>query len=111
MRFARPLTIALLSLAGVTAAQASPDTPQVDARQARHQARIAAGVADGSLTRTEAHQLRHQQRHIRQAERLAKADGTVTAEERHGLHCMQNRASRNIHRQRHDHAVRPHAAG
>lgn len=111
MRLVRPLAIALLSLAGITAAQASPDTPRVDARQAHQQARIAAGVADGSLTRHEARHLQKQQRHIRQAERHAKADGVVTAQERHRLHRLQDHASRSIQRQRHDGQVRPRSAG
>ncbi|GCL66233.1 hypothetical protein [Pseudaquabacterium pictum] len=111
MRFARPLTIALFSLAGITAAQAATDTPRVDARQARQEARIAHGVADGSLTKAETRHLRHQQRHVRQAERHAKADGTVTAQERHRLHRLQDHASRSIHRQKHDAQVRPQSAG
>ncbi|MDH4390941.1 MAG: hypothetical protein QE285_05890 [Aquabacterium sp.] len=112
MRFARPLTIALLSLAGLAAAQATTtDAPRVDARQAHQQARIADGVANGSLTRPEARRLQQQQRHIRHAERHAKADGTVTAQERHRLHRLQDRASRNIQRQRHDAQVQPHRAG
>ncbi len=113
MRFAVPAAIALLSLAGLTAAQAatSTDTPRVDARQARQQARIANGVADGSLTRPEAHHLLKQQRHIRQAERHAKADGVVTAQERQRLAAMQHHASRSIQRQRHDPQRQPRQAG
>ena len=111
MRFARPLTIALLSLAGITAAQAATETPRVDAGQARQEARIAEGVADGSLTRPEARRLQQQQRHIRLVERHAKADGTVTAQEHRRLAKLQNHASRNIHRQKHDAQVRPLRAG
>lgn len=111
MRFARPLTIALLALAGATAAQAASDSHQVDIRQARQQARIANGVADGSLTRPEARQLQQQQRHIRQAERHAKADGVVTARERQHLARLQHQASRHIQRQKHDAQVRPLRAG
>jgi len=111
MRFARPITIALLSLAGITAAQAATETPRADAREARQEARIAEGVADGSLTRPEARRLQQQQRHIRQAEHHAKADGTVTAQERQRLAKLQNHASRSIHRQKHDAQVRPQQAG
>ena len=110
MRLAPTLTIALLALTGITAAQATPDTPRVDARQAHQQARIADGVADGSLTRAEARHLRHQQRHIRHAERHAKADGVVTAQERHQQR-LQDHAGRSIHRQKHDRQARPQAAG
>lgn len=101
----------LLALAGATAAKAQPvaatNTPHVDARQARQQARIQAGVADGSLTRHEAHRLQQQQRHIRHAERHAKADGVVTAQERQRLHAMQDHAGRSIQRQKHDAQQRP----
>lgn len=116
-RSARSLLIAavtVLTLAGATAAQAQPaaatDTPRIDARQARQQARIQAGVADGSLTRAEAHHLQRQQRHIRHAERHAKADGVVTAQERQRLTAMQNHASRSIKRQKHD-GQQPRRAG
>jgi hypothetical protein len=111
MRLSHSFGIALLSLAGLTAAQAATNTPRVDARQAQQQARIASGVADGSLTRPEARQLQHQQRHIRQAERRAKADGVVTARERQHLARLQQQASRSIHRQKHDAQVRPQRAG
>jgi hypothetical protein len=39
---------------------------------------------------------------INRAEDKAKADGTVTAQERRRLHKAQNRASRDIYRQKHD---------
>ena len=113
MRLVRPLAIALFTLvAGASAAQAAgTDTPRVDARQARQEARIANGVADGSLTRAEARHLQRQQRHIRHAERHAKADGVVTAQERQRLARMQGHASRSIHRQKHDAQVQPRPAG
>ena len=111
MRFARPLTIALLTLAGITAAQAATNTPRVDARQARQEARIADGVASGALTRPEARHLQQQQRHIRQAEHHAKADGVVTAQERQHLARLQQHAGRSIHRQKHDAQMRSHRAG
>ncbi len=105
--------VALL-LAGTAHAQAPAGpaaTPQVDARQARQQARIAEGVADGSLTHREARHLQQQQRHIRHAERAAKADGVVTAHERRRLMALQDHASRSIHRQRHDAQHQPRRAG
>jgi len=111
MRFARPITIALLSLAGFSAAQAQVNTPRVDARQAHQQARIADGLADGSLTRPEARRLQRQQHQIHRAERHAKADGVVTGQERHRLARLQDHASRSIHRLKHDARVRPLRAG
>ena len=107
--------VCVLTLAGATAVQAqhvhATDTPRIDARQAHQQARIAAGLADGSLTRHEAQHLQRQQRHIRRAEAHAKADGVLTAHERHRLARLQDHASRSIQRQRHDgqhHHHRPH---
>lgn len=88
---------------------AAVHTPQVDARQARQQHRIAQGVAEGSLTVPEARGLRAQQRHIARVERHAKSDGVVTAVERRHLHGLQDRASRHIAAQKRDAQVRPHA--
>ena len=87
---------------GIADAHGSVATPKVDARQTRQQARIAHGVANGSLTAHEQHRLRQEQRLIHRAERHAKADGVVTTHERHHLGRLQDRASRHIHRQKHD---------
>ena len=95
------LALACLSL-GAQAHSQWDDTPRVDARQDRQQARIADGMADGSLTWREARQLRQQQRHIRGAEYQAKADGVVTAQERWHLAQLQRQASRSIQQQRND---------
>ncbi|MES2718202.1 MAG: hypothetical protein V4795_20705 [Pseudomonadota bacterium] len=115
MHAAIKTTLAALALASLTlGAQAHgthSDTPRVDARQSHQQARIAHGVADGSLTRHEARQLRQQQRHIHQAERQAKADGVVTLQERRHLAQLQRHANRSIQHQRHDAQQRRHPAG
>jgi uncharacterized membrane protein YebE (DUF533 family) len=42
-------------------------------------------------------------------ERRAKADGTVTCRERARIHHEQNRASRSLHRNKHDAQARPRA--
>jgi len=103
MRTTIKTLLATLALASLSlGAQAATDTPRIDARQAQQQARISAGVADGSLTHHEARHLQAEQRQIRHAERHAKADGVVTPHERQRLAQMQQHASRNIHRQRHD---------
>ncbi len=57
--------------------------PKVDAREAKQQARIAG------------------------AEAKAKSDGTVTTKERRHLARMQDRASANIHKQKHDAQTAP----
>jgi len=83
-------------------AQGAPVTPRVDQREANQQARIDQGVASGQLTRREARRLEKQQVHIARAESSAKSDGVVTSAERAKLHRMQDRASRDIYRQKHD---------
>jgi len=46
--------------------------------------------------------LEKEQAHINKAEDKAKADGSVTAQERERLTKMQKHASRDIYRQKHD---------
>lgn len=91
-------------------AQADPATPRVDQRQAHQERRIGQGVASGELTEREARRLQRQQGVIAKAEDHAKADGSVSRDERRRLHHMQDHASRAIYRQKHD-AQRKAAAG
>ena len=77
-------------------------TPRVDQREARQQQRIANGVASGQLTPKETARLENEQAHIQASEAKAKSDGVVTAKERAKLAKKQDRASRRIHRQKHD---------
>lgn len=100
---------ALLTLAGASAFAQTPaagtpgtHTPRVDQREANQQARIAQGAADGSLTARETQRLEKEQARIDTAEAKAKSDGTVTAKERHRLHAMQDGASRDIKRKKHN---------
>ena len=95
------VTLAVASL-GVFAQAASTATPRIDQREANQQQRIAAGAASGQLTAKETNRLETQQARINTAEAKAKADGTVTKGERKHLHRMQDRASKNIHHQKHD---------
>ncbi len=88
---------------------ASAQTPAVDDRQQNQRQRIQQGVASGELTRREAAHSRHDQRRIRRAEHVAKSDGTVTNGERARLHHMQNTASRQLSRNKHDAQDRPRA--
>jgi opacity protein-like surface antigen len=92
---------ALAMLAALAASDAF--AAGVDVRQARQHHRIHAGVAQGDLTRRESVALHAQQAHIARVEhRLRSGDGVLGPYERLRLHGMQNRASRSIHRQRHD---------
>jgi len=98
-----------LILAGVTLAIASAGAfaqgtamPRVDQREANQQARIQQGVASGQLTPRETQRLEKEQAHVAKAEAKAESDGVVTKPERKKLHRMQDRASRDIYRQKHD---------
>ena len=64
--------------------------------------RIDQGVASGELTRREQHRLEHQQQHVANVETRVESDGTVTAKEALRLEHAQDRASRNIHRKKHN---------
>lgn len=86
-------------------------TPRIDSRQALQEQRIEAGEHKGQLTPREERRLALQQKGISKAEAVAKADGAVTAQERQRLHHLQNKASRDIRRQKHDaQGARPGAA-
>ena len=99
-------TLAIASI-GAFAQASAPVTPKVDAREAKQQARIDAGVASGQLTAKETNRLDKQQARIAGAEAKAKSDGTVTHRERRHLAHMQDRASANIHKQKHDAQTAP----
>jgi hypothetical protein len=92
-------TACLLVLAGSINAQT---TPRVKARQEKQQARIIKGEQNGSLTPKETAKLEAQQAKIQHDKKAAKADGVVTPAERRKLNREQNRANRNIYKQKHD---------
>ena len=103
-------TFAIATL-GAFAQASAPVTPRVDAREAKQQTRIDAGVASGQLNARETKRLEKQQGHVAAVEANAKADGTVTKAERQHLAKVQNRTSANIHQQKHDaQAAAPAAA-
>ena len=83
-------------------APAAPATPRVDQREANQEKRIEQGIASGQLNAKETHRLDKQQARVQVAEANAKADGKVTKGERKHLNKMQDRASKNIHAQKHD---------
>ena len=82
------------------------NTPVIDAREENQRARIREGAASGQITHAEASHLRSEERHIRRTERRAKSDGIVTPGERTRIGHKQNRASRDIKRQKHDSQTR-----
>ena len=85
-----------------TTTQGTTRTPVVNQRQRNQQHRIGQGVKSGQLTAGETRQLEHQQARIQRTKEKDKADGTVTPQERAQLHRMQDRASRDIYRDKHN---------
>lgn len=98
----RGLGIFVVLMAMAIGSLAQDATPRVDHRQHNQRARIRQGWAKGDLTRREVGRLMAEQRHVRRAEYLAKADGNVTRMERMRLHRAQQRAHCDIIRQRRD---------
>ncbi len=76
--------------------------PGIDAREQRQQQRIQQGVQSGQLTPREANHLEAQQARIQATEDRMKADGNLPRAERAKLTRMQNHASRNIYRKKHN---------
>jgi hypothetical protein len=76
--------------------------PGIQAREQRQQQRIQQGIQSGQLTPGEANRLERQQAHIQATENRMKADGHLTTAERQKLARMQNRASQNIARKKHN---------
>jgi len=98
----KKITIILSGIAFGLVLTAHAQTPSVNERQVIQHERIQQGAASGQLTRQETANAVHQQGHIRRAECRAKSDGKVTGRERMHLRHMQNRASRDLRRNKHD---------
>lgn len=98
------ITAALAAFASTAYAQTQDPaaTPGIDKRQEVQQKRIDKGVESGQLNGRETKRLEHHQGHIQNMETKAKADGTVTKNERARIHHAQDQESRNIHREKHD---------
>ena len=100
------LSVTLSTLAAASFAQGTA-TPRIDQREQRQEQRIQQGVGSGALTPRETYRLEREQAHIDKVEAKAKSDGTVTAGERRHLTKLQDRASHDIRRQKHDRQVVP----
>ena len=98
--------LATAAVVASIAASAQPfariDTQEIDARQARQEARIERGIARGEIARWEARTLLQGQRQIARFEARAKADGRVTREEMRQLTVMLDQADAQIRELRHD---------
>jgi hypothetical protein len=102
------ITAALALVSALASAQApNTATPRVDARQAKQERRIEQGVASGQLTARETLRVEREQKRIATVEARAEGDGKVTVQERKRLHHLQNAASRDIRRQKHDAQTAP----
>ncbi len=75
---------------------------ELSGRQALQCERIRQGVHSGALTQVEARTLLREQRHIRQATKMAWADSHLTRPERARLHKMQERAGNHIYGLKHN---------
>jgi hypothetical protein len=65
-------------------------------RHFKQEKRICQGIESGELTRGETRQL------VKQQQRIAWADGTLTGQERVGLERQQNTAGKHIYRLKHN---------
>jgi hypothetical protein len=84
-------------------------TPLINKHEASQEQRIKEGRQSGELTRHEARRLKAEQKAVDRAQTRAAADGTVTARERQHLRKAQNKAGKDIYRQKHDGASAPSA--
>ena len=101
----KSLLVAAAAVASMAASAqhfAPIETREIDARQARQEARIERGLAQGDLTRREARMLRQGQREIARAEAEAKADGRITRYELRRLQGLLDQADAQIRQFRQD---------
>ncbi|MES2015218.1 MAG: hypothetical protein V4484_01885 [Pseudomonadota bacterium] len=95
----------LLSLlvAGLLAAPAFAQTAATEVqRDVNQQTRIEAGLKSGQLNTTEAARLEREQARIAKTEQGALKDGKLSKREQRKIDRMQDAASNDIHRQKHD---------
>lgn len=81
---------------------AASKVPNMDAREKHQDQRIEKGLANGDISKREAKRLKMEQRGIDRAQKRAEADGQVTDKERARIDRMQDKASKDIKRQRSD---------
>ncbi len=86
-----------------------PQRHSINARDARQQARINKGVADGQVTPKGAAAADARQSHLNSEESRMRAahGGHLTAQDRHKLARQQDRTSRNINNRNHNGATDP----
>lgn len=79
----------------------------VSQRQARQQQRIEQGARNGNITRSELKLLKKEQRHIARFKQRAQLDHRITRHEARRINRLQDRASHNIYRYKHNKAKQP----
>jgi hypothetical protein len=77
-------------------------SPGVNKKQRRQGSRIVGGVKSGQLTQQEVDELTARERALRELEGKAKADGTLTVDERKQLHGELQSLSKQIRSEKHD---------
>lgn len=92
----------LLAIAAPVFAADPVATPGIEQRIQNQERRIEQGERSGALTAREANRLERKEQRIERAENRAKADGQVTAQERHQLKRQLNQQNRRIYREKHD---------
>lgn len=101
MRIPFAFSVALSGIAMI--GLAAPVEARINKRQIHQQHRIYNGVANGSLSARETYRLEQQQLGIARLEARSRADGGgLNLRERARIENRQDRASRNIYRQKHD---------
>lgn len=98
----KKLIVFFALIGGISFFASAQTTPRISKKQVTQDIRIDHGVANGELTRREAHRLNKQQRHIQVEKQIARADGVVTRRERAHIRKDQRVANRSIRRQKHD---------
>jgi hypothetical protein len=96
------LTLALACAGAFANNRYAPSFSRIDQRQAQQEQRIRQGERSGQLTAQESRQLIREQVAIARAERMAKADGRFTLQERQHIERLQDIADRHIAQQKHD---------
>jgi len=100
--FMRIATLAVITLS-FFAAEAGPRNQRVGGTQVHQNKRIAHGVRTGELMRSEAKELRAEQREINKMRREAKRDdGRIDRSELKDIRKEQEDASKNIYQEKHD---------
>lgn len=86
----------------VDVALAAPGIENAQERNVNQQQRIEQGLKSGELSTREAGKLEREQAQVERTEARAMRDGTVSATEQKRINALENRASRDIYRQKHD---------